>query len=86
MTQRRWLPFTNARYSRAVSKRISPRDPVELDGRHNYCFIDLATPEQAQAAVDALNGMEFDGNVLKFSIARERTERRGMGTPRRFDS
>ncbi|KAI1853928.1 hypothetical protein JX265_012613 [Neoarthrinium moseri] len=37
-----------------VSKRVSPREAG--DGRRNFCFVDFATPEQAQAAIDAMKG------------------------------
>jgi RNA recognition motif-containing protein len=44
------------------------------DGRHKgFGFIELDTKEEAQNAVDELNGAEFFKRDLKVDIARERT-------------
>ncbi|KAK4500520.1 hypothetical protein PRZ48_008709 [Zasmidium cellare] len=41
----------------AVSKLISPRDHViPEEGSQYYCFVDLATPEEAESAVRVLDG------------------------------
>lgn len=56
--------------SENVSKRISPRE--EGDGRRNFTFIDFETPDQAQAAIDAVNGLEYQGAPLKVSLAMPR--------------
>jgi RNA recognition motif-containing protein len=39
----------------------------------------MSTPEEAQKAIDALNGKELDGRALTVNIARPREERPGGG-------
>ncbi|KAK8022285.1 nucleic acid-binding protein [Apiospora rasikravindrae] len=60
-----------------VSKRISPKTPSApgTDERRNFCFLDFASADQAQAAVNALNGSEHRGASIKVSIAVPRAER-----------
>ncbi|KAK7918192.1 RNA recognition domain-containing protein [Apiospora marii] len=60
-----------------VSKRISPKTPSApgTDERRNFCFVDFASADQAQAAVNALDGSEHSGGNIKVSIAVPRTER-----------
>ncbi len=45
-----------------------------------FAFVQMATPEDAKAAIAALNGREVDGRQLKVSEARERTDRGGGGS------
>ncbi len=47
-----------------------------LQGR-GFGFIEMATPEAAQAAKGRLNGTEFDGRKLIVNEARPRVERPG---------
>ncbi|TAQ89480.1 hypothetical protein B7494_g2239 [Chlorociboria aeruginascens] len=43
----------------AVSKMISPHESKQFQGNHNYyCFVDLSTKEEANAAIAALDGLE----------------------------
>ncbi len=67
---------------------FSPHGPVSevnlmLDratGRpRGFAFVTMATPEAAQAAIQALNGTEFDGRALTVNEARPREERAGAG-------
>ena len=44
-----------------------------------FGFITMSTPEEAQKAIDALNGAELDGRALTVNIARPREERSGGG-------
>ncbi|KAI1098812.1 RNA-binding domain-containing protein [Jackrogersella minutella] len=54
----------------AISKRISAHESVRSKpGRHDFCFVDFATPEQARAAVEATNGCVFRGGRLTINIA-----------------
>ncbi|KAK6222598.1 hypothetical protein LQW54_000778 [Pestalotiopsis sp. IQ-011] len=62
-----------------VSKRVSPRE--EGEGRRNFCFVDFTTAEQAQAAKQAIHGMNYREAPLKVSEATPRQER----YPRRDD-
>ena len=41
-----------------------------------FAFVTMSTPEEAQKAIDALNGKELDGRALTVNIARPREERR----------
>ena len=44
-----------------------------------FGFITMSTPEEAQKAIDSLNGTELDGRALTVNIARPREERAGGG-------
>lgn len=44
-----------------------------------FGFVTMGSPEEAQKAIEALNGKELGGRALNVSIAREREERPGGG-------
>lgn len=44
-----------------------------------FGFVEMATPEDAQKAIDALNGHEFMGRPLTVNEAREQAPRAGGG-------
>src|SRR5881392_1056127 len=44
-----------------------------------FGFVTMSTPEEAQKAIDALQGKEWDGRALTVNIARPREERPGGG-------
>jgi len=44
-----------------------------------FAFITMSSPEEAQAAIDALNGRSLDGRNLTVNEARPREERSGGG-------
>jgi cold-inducible RNA-binding protein len=44
-----------------------------------FGFVTMGTPEEAQAAIDALNGASLDGRALTVNIAKPREERSGGG-------
>ena len=48
-----------------------------------FGFVTMATDEEAQAAIDGLNGKDLDGRSLTVNIARPREERGGGGGGRR---
>jgi cold-inducible RNA-binding protein len=53
-----------------------------------FGFVTMSTPEEAQKAIEAMNGKELDGRALTVNIARPREERpsgggRGFGGGRR---
>ncbi len=55
-----------------------------VSGRpRGFGFVTMSTPEEAQKAIDALNGKELDGRALTVNIARPREERPGGGGGRR---
>jgi len=51
-----------------------------MSGRpRGFGFVTMSSPEEAQKAIDALNGAELDGRQLTVNIARPREERPGGG-------
>jgi cold-inducible RNA-binding protein len=44
-----------------------------------FAFVTMSTPEEAQKAIEALNGKELDGRALTVNVARPREERPGGG-------
>ena len=51
-----------------------------MTGRpRGFGFVTMSTPEEAQKAIDALNGKEMDGRALTVNVARPREERPGGG-------
>ncbi len=44
-----------------------------------FGFVTMSSPEEAQKAIDALNGKELGGRALTVNIARPREERTGGG-------
>lgn len=55
---------------------LSDRDTGRSRG---FGFVEMATPEDAQKAIDALNGHEFMGRPLTVNEAREQPPRGGGG-------
>jgi RNA recognition motif-containing protein len=51
-----------------------------MTGRpRGFAFVTMSSPEEAQKAIDALNGKELGGRALNVNIARPREERSGGG-------
>lgn len=48
-----------------------------------FAFVTMGTPEEAQKAIDAMNGKSLDGRALTVNIARPREERPAGGGGRR---
>ncbi|HWX20506.1 MAG TPA: RNA-binding protein [Candidatus Binatia bacterium] len=44
-----------------------------------FAFVTMSSPEEAQKAIDALNGKELGGRALTVNLARPREERSGGG-------
>jgi cold-inducible RNA-binding protein len=44
-----------------------------------FAFVTMSSPEEAQKALDALNGKELGGRTLTVNLARPREERSGGG-------
>lgn len=62
-----------APYGEVTSVRmITDRDTGRFRG---FLFVEMATGEQAEAAIAALDGTELDGRPLKVNMARERQPR-----------
>lgn len=53
----------------------------ETGRSRGFAFVEMATPEGAQAALAELDGQDLDGRMLRINEARER-EPRGAGGPR----
>jgi cold-inducible RNA-binding protein len=51
---------------------ITDRDSGRPKG---FGFIEMGSPEEAQAAKDALNGTEVDGRALNIDVAKEQAPR-----------
>jgi cold-inducible RNA-binding protein len=55
-----------------------------VSGRpRGFGFVTMGSPEEAQKAIEAMNGKEIDGRALTVNIARPREERPGGGGGRR---
>ncbi len=51
-----------------------------MSGRpRGFGFVTMGSPEEAQKAIDALNGTEIDGRALTVNVARPREERPRSG-------
>ena len=48
-----------------------------------FGFVTMSTPEEAEAAINALNGKSIDGRALTVNVAKPREERSGGGGGRR---
>jgi len=47
-----------------------------MSGRsRGFAFVTMGTPEEAQKAIEAMNGSQLDGRALTVNIARPREER-----------
>ncbi len=44
-----------------------------------FGFVTMSTPQEAEAAISALNGKELDGRALTVNVAKPREERSGGG-------
>ncbi|PWU14952.1 MAG: RNA-binding protein [Verrucomicrobia bacterium] len=44
-----------------------------------FAFVTMSTPEEAQKAIEALNGKDLGGRALSVNVARPREERPGGG-------
>jgi len=58
----------------------------ETNRSKGFGFVEMDTGEQAQSAIDALNGQESDGRRLTVNEARPREDRGGSNRGRMGDS
>lgn len=61
-------------------KIITDRDTGRSRG---FGFVEMSNDDEAQAAIDALDGRDYDGRNIKVNESRPRTDRRGGGRPPR---
>jgi RNA recognition motif-containing protein len=57
-------------------KLITDRDTGQSKG---FAFIEMASNPEAQAAIDSLNGTDFDGRPMKVNEAKPQEKRSGGG-------
>lgn len=56
-----------------------------MSGRsRGFAFVTMGTPEEAQKAIEAMNGSQLDGRPLTVNVARPREERPSGGGRREF--
>ena len=65
----------------AEVKIITDRDTGRPRG---FAFVEMVSQEDADAAINALNGREVGGRALTVNEARERAPRSGGGDRRRY--
>ena len=51
----------------------------ETGRSRGFAFVEMATPEEATAAIEAFNGKDFGGRNLTVNEAKPRTDRAGGG-------
>ena len=51
----------------------------ETGRSRGFAFVEMSTPEEAKAAITALDGKEVEGRNLKVNEAKAREERSGGG-------
>jgi hypothetical protein len=58
---------------------ISPH-PSKADepGNHHYCFVDMASAEDIEAAVEKLNGLETEWGALRVGRAKDNRDRKSV--------
>ena len=49
-----------------------------------FAFVTMSSAEEAQKAIDGLNGKEMDGRALTVNVAKPREERTGGGGRREY--
>ena len=49
----------------------------ETGRARGFAFVTMSTPEEAQAAIGALNGTSVDGRAINVNVAKPREERGG---------
>lgn len=51
----------------------------ETGRSRGFGFVEMPNDEEAEKAIEALNGYEFEGKVLNVNVAREREQRPARG-------
>jgi len=67
-----FAPFGTVTSAQVIGDRETGRSK-------GFGFVEMSTDEEAQAAIQGLNGQEHDGRPLTVNEARPREERRGGG-------
>jgi cold-inducible RNA-binding protein len=64
-----------AQGGRTVTKIMLKLD-AETGKSRGFAFVDMGTPEEATAAIEALNGQTLDGSTVKVNVAKDLPEPR----------
>ena len=57
----------------AIGKRITPRAETRtMPGNYHYCFVDFSSTEEAERAMNELNGKPVEGGNLRVSFPRSK--------------
>jgi RNA recognition motif-containing protein len=57
----------------AIGKRITPRAETRTTpGNYHYCFVDFSTAQEAERALNELNGKPVEGGNLRVSLPRSK--------------
>ena len=67
-----FAPFGTVVEANLVTDRTSGRP-------RGFAFVTMSTPEEAQKAIDSMNGKDLGGRALNVNIARPPAERSGGG-------
>src|SRR5438874_4724477 len=67
-----FAPFGTVQSAQVIMDRDTGRSK-------GFGFVEMGSSQEAQAAIDAMNGKEVDGRKLTVNEARPREERRGGG-------
>lgn len=51
----------------------------ETGRSRGFGFVEMPNDAEGQAAIDAVNGMDFEGKTLTVNVARPKTEHSGFG-------
>ncbi len=51
----------------------------ETGRSRGFGFVEMPNDAEGQAAIDALNGIDFEGKTITVNVARPKTERRSSG-------
>lgn len=70
-----------SRHAEVITARVA--SDRETGRSRGFGFVEVPD-EQAQAAIEALNGTDLDGRALTVNEARPREERPRTGGPRRY--
>ncbi len=75
-TERVMSHFVEAHGAVESAQIITDRDTGRSKG---FAFVEMATDQAAQAAINALNGQQMDGRAIVVNEARPREDRGGRG-------
>jgi len=76
LLEQRDLRLRVAQVGRGLALRATDRDTGRAKG---FGFVEMGSAEEAQKAIDALNGKSLDGRAITVNVARPREERAGGG-------